>query len=246
MKTAAKVGDNEIGIKMETNSPTVLIVGASRGLGWGLAQEYLARGWRVIATERAPDQTSPLRKLADASDDALEIEQVDINEPRQVESLRTKLRDQKLDLLFVNAGVLDDKKPIGEVETDEFVRLMVTNALSPLRVIEALGDLVKPHGTIAAMTSGLASIENNTVGGYEAYRASKAALNMLLRSYAARVRSDRTLLAVAPGWVKTDMGGSDAMLELETSVRGMADMIAARSGKKGLVFVNYLNEALPW
>jgi NAD(P)-dependent dehydrogenase (short-subunit alcohol dehydrogenase family) len=150
-------------------------------------------------------------------------------------------------VLFVNAGVANGAEEIlPDVGTEDFVRTMTTNALSPLRVIEALAELVTPKGTIAAMTSGLGSVSNNTKGGWEVYRASKAALNTLLRSYAVRSGGARTIVAMAPGWVKTDMGGPNAVLDVETSVRGMADTLAARDGTGGVAYVNYLNEVLPW
>ena len=226
---------------------TILIVGASRGLGYGLAKEFIGRGWRVIATERKNDPQSPLRKFAKSATDHLRIEEVDINVPQSVDQLKSRLQKEKLDVLLVNAGVTDDKtQTIGEVTTEEFTRVLVTNALSPLRVIEKLGGLVVAKGTIAAMSSGLASVAENTTGSYETYRASKAALNTLLKSYAVRAGQERTVLAVVPGWVRTDMGGPEAPLELETSCRGMAEMILERSGKGGVAFANYENQDVAW
>ena len=96
------------------------------------------------------------------------------------------------------------------------------------------------------MSSGLGSVTNNTRGGWEVYRASKAALNTMTRSFALRQGGSQTILVVAPGWVRTDMGGSGASLDVDTSVRGMADAIAARQGAGGCLYVNYLNEILPW
>ena len=99
------------------------------------------------------------------------------------------------------------------ISTEAYVRMMVTNALSPMRVIESLQTLVPPDGTIAAMSSELGSVSDNLDGGWEVYRASKAALNMLMRSFAARHLDDpRTLLLTAPGWVRTDLGGPQARL----------------------------------
>ena len=222
---------------------TALIIGASRGLGLGLAQEYASRGWHVIATVRNAGQPGALAAVTPA----VRIEAVDINHTGEVLALRDRLAGTALDLLFVNAGVANGpSEVIPDVSTEDFVRTMTTNALSPLRVIEALAELVTPTGTIAAMSSGLGSVTNNTRGEWEVYRASKAALNTMLRSYAVRSGAGRTVLAVAPGWVRTDMGGPNAGLDVETSVRGMADMVAARAGTGGVAYVNYLNEVLPW
>jgi len=228
---------------MTNNAKTAVIIGASRGLGLGLVKEYLARGWNVIGTERTAGSAKELHALATP---ALRIETIDINDEKQTAALKSRLAGTGIDLLFVNAGVIDDVEPVGNVSTEEFTRLMVTNALSPLRVIEALDDLVAPTGSIAVMSSGLASVENNTGGGYEVYRASKAALNTLMRSYAARAGGKRSLFCMAPGHVRTDMGGDSAPLDVATSTRGMADTIAAHAGKPGLKFLSYQNAILPW
>jgi len=224
---------------------TVLIVGASRGLGLGLAGEFATQGWRVIGTVRG-STPGGLHALAGGSP-AVSIETVDINIPEQVASLRARLAGTRIDVLFVNAGIANGPgETLPATTTEGFTRLMVTNALSPLRVIEAFADLVPEEGVIAAMSSGLGSVANNTRGEWEIYRASKAALNTLLRSFAVRRGGSRTLLAVAPGWVRTDMGGPDALLDIGTSVRGMVDTIVARSGTPGSAYVNYLGEDLPW
>ncbi|WP_068637210.1 SDR family NAD(P)-dependent oxidoreductase [Thauera butanivorans] len=227
--------------------PSILIVGASRGIGLGLVREYLSRGWRVIATERKPSPDSALDRLAQESAGALRVEAIDIDRPEQIAALSERLQGTSLDVLLVNAGVIDNPRlPIGEVATEEFVRLMVTNALSPLRVIEALAALVKPRGSIAAMSSGLGSIAGNTEGGSELYRASKATLNMLLRSYTARAGGERTVLALMPGWVRTDMGGPDAAISVEESAKGLADTIARHQGERGTIFVDYQDKPIPW
>jgi NAD(P)-dependent dehydrogenase (short-subunit alcohol dehydrogenase family) len=124
---------------------------------------------------------------------------------------------------------------------------MVTNALSPMRVIESLGDLVDPQGTIAIMSSGQGSIANNENGSFEIYRASKSALNQLMRSYAARHRDDsRTLLLVAPGWVKTELGGPNARLTIEESVPNLVTTVDAQRGKAGLQYLDYLGRTVAW
>ena len=222
-------------------APTALIVGASRGLGLGLCREFRQRGWQVIGTVRG-------EVPGELAGDAIEVETVDINEPGEVAALRQRLDGRALDLLFVNAGVSNDQsETIGQVSTEVFTRVMVTNALSPMRVVETLGDLVTPAGTVAVMSSVLGSVGGNTDGGYEVYRASKASLNTLMRSFAARNKRDgRALLCLHPGWVRTAMGGSAAPLDVETSARGLADTIIARQGKGGLSFLDYKGETVPW
>jgi NAD(P)-dependent dehydrogenase (short-subunit alcohol dehydrogenase family) len=226
---------------------TALIVGASRGLGLGLARELLNRGGHVIATLRSPDNKD-IAALAGEFKGKIEIERIDITKPAEIASLRQRLDGRQLDLLFVNAGISNDRsQTIGAVPTEDFTRVMATNALGPMRVIETLQDLVRPDGTIAVMSSILGSVGANESGGWEVYRASKAALNTLMRSYAARHRAGRrTLLAIAPGWVRTDMGGATAPLDVATSMRGVVDTIEARHGTPGMFYVDYRNAIVPW
>ena len=225
---------------------TALIVGASRGLGLALASEYLKRGWQVIATVRG--SSTPLHDLKPSAGDRLEIEHLDIDVPGDIEALQRRLAGRTLDVLFVNAGIaIDSEKTIGEISTEAFTSMMVTNALSPMRVVETLDSLVAPGGVIVAMSSGLASIGNNTGGGWEAYRASKAALNTLMRSYAARQPvPTRTLLLMAPGWVRTDMGGQGAALEVNESIPLVVDVVTRQTGCSGLQYLNRLGETVPW
>jgi NAD(P)-dependent dehydrogenase (short-subunit alcohol dehydrogenase family) len=227
------------------NNPSIaLIVGASRGLGLGLVREYLNRGWRVIATERRPGATAALAALAT---DSLTVEALDIDDEAGIAALAERLTGTSLDLLFVNAGVCDDPTvPIGQVSTAEFDRVMRTNALGAMRVVERLGTVVAQRGTIAVMTSALGSVSSEPSAGYDVYGASKAALNRLMRGYAVRAGGDRTLLLVMPGWVRTDMGGDQAPLDVATSVRGIADAIAARSGTSGITFIDHDNSVVPW
>jgi NAD(P)-dependent dehydrogenase (short-subunit alcohol dehydrogenase family) len=226
---------------------TALIIGASRGLGYALAAEYLSQGWQVTATVRGAGRTA-LHDVAESSAGQLVVETLDITVPEQVAALHERLAQARFDLLFVNAGVTNGpEETVADVSTDTFIRLMVTNALSPMRVIEALQDLVGPHGTIAVMSSGQGSVANNEKGGFEVYRASKSALNQLMRSYAARHAGDpRTLLLMAPGWVQTDLGGPGARLTIGQSIPGVVATIEAQAGQGGLQFLDYQGKTVPW
>jgi NAD(P)-dependent dehydrogenase (short-subunit alcohol dehydrogenase family) len=227
---------------------TALIVGASRGLGHAIATELAARGWHVIGTVRDPAARTPLHDLADASDGRVEVEHLDITEPDQLPPLRERLAGRRLDVLFVNAGTTNNPAtPIDEVSTADFVDVMVTNALSPMRVIEALQDLVPTDGLIGAMSSGQGSITNNTAGSREVYRGSKAALNMFMRSFAARqAETGRALALVAPGWIRTALGGPDAPFTMEETVPKVVEVLLAKRGRPGLEFLDREGKTVPW
>ena len=227
---------------------TALIVGASRGLGHAIATELHDRGWHVVGTVRDTTARTPLHDLADRANGRVQVEHLDITEPAQLAPLHERLAHRRLDLLFVNAGTTNNAEtPIGAVPTADFVDVMVTNALSPLRVIEALEDLVPPAGLIGVMSSGQGSITNNTTGSRELYRGSKAALNMFLRGFAARPsNAGRAFVLMAPGWIRTALGGDEAPFTLEETVPLIVDVLLSRLGKPGLEFLDRFGETVPW
>ena len=213
-----------------------LVVGASRGLGLVLVTELDRRGWEVIATTR--NGTVPKK--------GMRTEQLEMTDDAQIAALHDRA-DGPLDLLFVNAAINQGNLPISEVPTAMFAEVMITNALSPLRVLEGLHDLVKPGGTVAVMSSEQGSVSMNTEPGYELYKASKAALNQLMRSYATRQEGDgRTKLLIDPGHNRTRLGGPDAPLLPEESIPAVVDVLEARAGEPGLQFLDRFGKAVPW
>ena len=169
------------------------------------------------------------------------VETLDVDAPDQIAALRQRLSGFRLDVLFVNrpgTTTHDQHVRVGDVSAEEFMRVMVTNALAPMRVIEALQDLVPATGLIGAMSSGQGSITNNETGMREVYRASKAALNMFMRSFAARqAEPRRAMMLMAPGWIRTDLGGPDAPFSLEESVPALVDVMLSERARPGLEFL---------
>ncbi|NWA24612.1 SDR family oxidoreductase [Pseudomonas gingeri] len=234
----------------ESTTPprTLLIIGASRGIGHAMAAEFLERGWNVVGTVRGTAKTQ-LHGLAAEHKGRVEIESLDITQPDEIEALRGRLAGRSFDMLFVNAGTANQNQDetIAEVATDDFVRVMITNALSPMRVIEGLQSLVPASGLIGIMSSGQGSVSNNEKGGHEVYRGSKAALNMYMRSYAARNAEDpRALVLMAPGWIRTDLGGSTAPFSLEETVPKIVSTLLAQQGEPGLRYVDREGKTVPW
>jgi NAD(P)-dependent dehydrogenase (short-subunit alcohol dehydrogenase family) len=219
---------------------TAIIIGASRGLGLGLAGELAKRGWQVTATQRTP--SAELAALPGVA-----VETLDIDDAAAITALKDRLSGQHFDLVFVNAGVYGPMhQSADKVTPEEFAALMLTNALAPIRVARALLPQVNDGGTMAFMTSILGSVAGNTFGTMELYRASKAALNSLSRGFAATDIGQRPVGVINfhPGWVQTAMGGPGADITVETSVTGIANVIEA--GGSGHRYLDYTGTTIPW
>jgi NAD(P)-dependent dehydrogenase (short-subunit alcohol dehydrogenase family) len=226
-----------------------LVVGASRGLGLGLAAELRHRGWNVVGTVRDDAGERRLEKRAKKPGGDVRAEHLDINDDRQIAALRRRLDDLEFDLVFVNAGISPKgRSDAASASREEAAAVFMTNAVSPMRVAHAFLDRVRiGPGIVAFMSSGLGSVANKTDSYSELYSASKAALNSLSRSLAASLGRRRvTVLTVAPGWVRTDMGGRGAPLSVEDSARGIVDMLESRAGTGRHGFVDYRGRDVEW
>jgi NAD(P)-dependent dehydrogenase (short-subunit alcohol dehydrogenase family) len=203
----------------------ILLIGASRGLGLGLAKSFAANRWIVVATERKVPGEGELAAAMAAAKGRIRNEFVDIDDPQAVQKLHEQFTGELFDAIFVVAGISDKDPtlPFHELPLEEAIRVFVSNAHCPISFAEAFFDLLKPDGTLAIMTSGmetLTPVHTAIDGNWEVYRASKAALNMLTHCFHQR-HDDRTILLMHPGWVKTDVEGKDAPVDLQTSVEGL-------------------------
>ena len=226
-----------------------LVVGASRGLGLGLAAELKSRGWNVIATVRDEAGEARVKALAAKPGGQIQTEHLDINDDAGLAALRRRLADRTFDLVFVNAGISPKgRSDAASASREEAANIFMTNAVAPIRVARAFLDRLRADtGIIAFMSSELGSVANKTDSYSELYSASKAALNSLSRSFAASLGPKRiTVLAVAPGWVRTDMGGPGAPLSIEASTRGILDVLESRAGTGRHGFVDYQGREVAW
>lgn len=207
---------------------TVLVTGASRGIGLEFVRQYAAAGDRVLATCRDPDKATDLADLADRHDD-LSVLTLDVNDHAQIDAFAGELSGTAIDLLINNAGVMGPKTQGHEdLDYDGWLDTLRTNTLGPLKVATALLEnvLASDHKRIVSVTSGMGSIGDNTSGGWYAYRSSKAALNMAMKCLAVDVATRGvTCVVINPGWVQTDMGGRTATLPVHDSVEHMRSVI---------------------
>ena len=230
------------------STPSILLIGASRGLGYAMAEEFAARGWNVVGTVRGSGP-GELHGLAEKLPGRVAVERVDTTDATQLTALLDRLVSRRFEILFVNAGTAtrDQDETIAEVSTDEFVRVMLTNALAPMRTIDTLQGLVFERGLIGVMSSGQGSVASNEKGGHEVYRGSKAALNQYMRSYAARtVERQLALLLLAPGWIRTELGGPNAPINVEDAIPEVTDVLIAKQGRPGLEYLDRNGKTVPW
>jgi NAD(P)-dependent dehydrogenase (short-subunit alcohol dehydrogenase family) len=227
--------------------PSILIVGASRGLGYAMAAEFAGRGWRVLGTVRAPG--TPLHGLAAERPGAVEIETLDMTDQGQTLAVRDRLIGRRFDIVFINGGIANREPAatMAGVSTEEFVHVMVTNVLGVMRAVEAFGALARPGGVIGVMSSGQGSIANNKNGVNDVYRASKAALNQSMASYAGRHTDEgQALILMAPGWIRTEMGGSNAPFTVEEAMPQIVDVLVAQQDAAGLRYLDRNGRVVPW
>jgi NAD(P)-dependent dehydrogenase (short-subunit alcohol dehydrogenase family) len=227
----------------DSQNKTVLITGANRGLGYEFARQYAADGWHVIGTARRPSQAVELAALG------VQVVELDVASAASVARLAGELEGQSIDLLINNAGIFPRSNTLEETDFDDVASTLAVNTIGPMRVTRALlPNLRRGSGKqIVSISSGLGSITDNDGGRFYGYRESKAGLNMFTRSLAAELDDEGfTCIVISPGWVQTDMGGPNASLTPEQSIRGMREVIAGLEPSDTGAFYNHDGSRLPW
>lgn len=224
---------------------TVLITGANRGIGLSLVKHYLKAGFKVHATYRSENDSEELINL---KGETLSLHQLDVTDYEAVKQLSVQL--PAIDLLINNAGYYGPKGyGFGNTDIEEWRKVFEINTIAPLKLVEALYPNLQEGGLkkIACLSSKVGSMTENTSGGGYIYRSSKAALNSVVKSLSNDLTKDGfTVLALHPGWVQTEMGGPNALIDTDTSATGLAQVINNADQNQSGKFINYDGSELPW
>jgi NAD(P)-dependent dehydrogenase (short-subunit alcohol dehydrogenase family) len=239
--------------------PTVLVTGAARGLGLELVRQYSAEGWTVLACVRSPARAADLAALAAGADGRVELHPLDLDDHGSVEALAARLAGRPIDVLMNSAGTMGRGSfaaeglafgRFGSSDFDDWAQVLRINAIGPMKMAEAFVGHVaaSQQRKIVALSSVAGSIGGNRGGSLYAYRASKAALNAIMRSLSIDLAKSHGIRVapIHPGWVKTDMGGSRADIDAVTSVRGIREVVARLDAERAGRFWAYDGSELPW
>jgi len=230
-----------------------MITGANRGLGLGLARVYLESGWKVIAVNRS--KSPELEKLGGSD---LEVHLLDLTDDTQLAALAENLADRTIDVQINNAGRMaksesadgaDSQQGFGHFNRALWHEVFDINVFTAMSMAERfINNLARSErGRIVTISSMLGSMEMNTSGGLYAYRASKAAVNAIMKSMAMDLAGSGVIaIAQHPGWVRTDMGGSGADIDINTSTRGMKNVIDGLAPEDSGKFLSWDGSEMPW
>ncbi|GHD63235.1 SDR family oxidoreductase [Jeongeupia chitinilytica] len=223
-------------------SKTLFITGASRGIGHEFVRQYLASGWRVVAGCRNPADLADL-----AATPALTVLQLDVTDWPAVAALPSSLGNTRIDLLINNAGIFGGvMQGLGGTDVGTWLNTLATNAIAPVKIVEALLPCLAPQAVIANISSRMGSMTDNGSGGDYHYRSAKAALNAATVSMARDLAGRHCCVALHPGWVRTAMGGDYALIDTATAVAGLQSVIAALQPADTGRFIAYDGRSIPW
>ncbi len=230
--------------------PTVLITGTNRGIGLEFARQYAAEGWRVHACCRHPAKAADLKRLAGGADGRVCVHALDVTDHGAIDALARALKKESLDLLINNAGTYGPSaQSIARMNYAGWAETLAVNVMAPMRMAQAFLNRLAAgeQKKIVAMSSIMGSLRDSPPVGNYAYRSSKAALNMTVRSTAIDLRAKGMIVvAMHPGWVRTRMGGESAPLTPEQSVTAMRRTIAGLTPADNGKFLDNQGRPLPW
>jgi NAD(P)-dependent dehydrogenase (short-subunit alcohol dehydrogenase family) len=226
---------------------TVLITGANRGIGLEFTKQYAADGWHVLACCRHPQSAMDLQALTQTNAN-INIYVLDVADFAQIDALALQLKHENIDLLINNAGVYPSSS-FGNVDYEAFAQGFKINSMAPLKMAEAFVQHLSRSQLkkIATLSSKMGSIDDNGSGESYSYRSSKCAVNMVMKSLSIDLKPyGISVVTLHPGWVQTDMGGSNAMINTQTSVRGLRKVIENLSLSNTGQFIAYDGKAINW
>jgi NAD(P)-dependent dehydrogenase (short-subunit alcohol dehydrogenase family) len=222
---------------------TWVVTGANRGIGLALVREISDRGDPVTGTARVPERADELRSTG------VRVEQLDVSDDASVSEFSRRLDGIAVDYLIHNAGIGWAGPSVEELEPADVSRNLDVNTVGAIRVTRALFPNLRAgtRKTVVGISSGLASLEGNNSGGWIAYRISKAALNMYVRTLAVEVAHDGfTCVVLDPGWVRTDMGGPHGPTPPEDAARALVERIARLRPSESGRFLDRRGRSIPW
>jgi len=229
---------------------TVLVTGANRGLGLEFVRQYAADGWTVFAACRDPEAARDLARMAGGSGGKIRVLPLDVTDTASVRAAAQSLAGEAIDVLVNNAGIGSPKgQRIGNLDYAAWARVLDANTLGPMRVVEAFLEHVAAGADrkVITLTSAMGSISDNASGGSYAYRSSKAAVNIVVKSLSIDLAPRGiTCVVVHPGWVRTDMGGPGGKLDPSESVAALRRLIAGLKPADTGKFFNYDGKPYPW
>ena len=227
---------------------TVVITGANRGIGLEFVRQYQEEGWNVIAGCRAPESAIDLNQLQEKGN--LMVLPVDVGNDVSRRNFCKAIGDQPVHLYINNAGIYGPKTALlGNIDEDEWLNVLRVNTIAPLKMVELFHQnlIAAESSTVAILSSKMGSIDDNGSGGVYIYRSSKAAVNAVAKSLAIDLQSDQIkVVALHPGWVQTEMGGPNALIDTYTSVSGMRRVIKNLGQDQSGSFVSYDGTLIPW
>ncbi|MDD9890705.1 MAG: SDR family oxidoreductase [Gammaproteobacteria bacterium] len=228
---------------------TVLVIGANRGIGLEFTKQFLARGDKVIGTCRDGSADQELNRLQAEQAD-LQLLTLDVSSDESIAAFPAQLGDTAVDIFINNAGVYGPRDSVfGNVDEQNWLPVLRINSIAPMLLTQSIiKNLRKGQDKkLLYVTSKMGSIDDNKGGGSYIYRSSKAALNAIVKSISVDLSTEGFTAAVLhPGWVQTDMGGPNALIDAQTSVSGMISVIDNLSSSHAGCFFNYDGDIIPW